>query len=83
MASDTGTLCLFRHFNQLPGYVDQRRLAAPGRCEEAFRGVLAINMAAVLREIYIAKDGVRRTLVLGTLALLPTWRHTARATRAQ
>ena len=34
----------------------------PGRREEALCGVLAIEMAAVLREIYIAKDGVRRAL---------------------
>ena len=62
MASDAGTLWLFRHFNQLPRYVDQRRLAAARSREEALCGVLAIEMAAILREIYIAKDGVRRAL---------------------
>src|SRR5277367_5082876 len=62
IASDTGTLCLFRRFNQLSRHVDQRGLATPCRGEEAFCGVFAIEMAAVLREIYIAEDGVRRAL---------------------
>src|SRR5208282_1328256 len=62
MARFAGTFCAFRGFHQFSRDVNQSRFAASRGGEEALRRQLAIEIAAVLRKIYIANDSVMRAL---------------------